>query len=69
MKLLTKNVDVKNFKLGHYISLDTVTKSEDVLAFEIDKISIDGKENEKAILALCLKNFPSYEMILNGAYV
>lgn len=69
MKLLTKNVDAKNFKLGHYISLDTVAKSEEVLAFEIDKISIDGKENEKAILALSFKNFPSYEMILNGAYV
>lgn len=70
LELLTKKVDVSKFKLGHYISLDTVGKSDKVLAFEIDKMFVEGREvADCPILALSFKDFPSYEMILNSTFV
>ncbi len=69
LDLLTKKVDVSKFKLGHYIQLDTVGKGGKVLAFEIDKMLVQGKEVvDCPILALSLKNFSSYEMILNSSF-
>ena len=69
LDLLTKKVDVSKFKLGHYIQLDTVGKGGKVLAFEIDKMFVQGKEVvDCPILALSLKNFSSYEMILNSSF-
>ena len=70
LELLTKKVDVKKFKLGHYIHLDTVGKGDKVLAFEIDKMVVMGKEIiDRPMLALAYKNFQSYEMILNSSFV
>lgn len=66
--ILTNNLDTKNLKFAHYINLGTVSSSGKVLAFEIDKIVIGDKALEKPILALCLKNFKSYEMILNSSF-
>lgn len=68
--LLTKNFDLKKLSLGHYICLDTVGQGNKVLAFEVDKISVKGKEEvKKPMLAVCLKNFSNYEIILNNCFV
>ena len=67
--LLTKNFDLKKLSLGHYICLDTVGQGNKVLAFEVDKISVKGKEEvKKPMLAVCLKNFSNYEIILNNCF-
>lgn len=66
--ILTKKIDMKNLKFAHYINLGTVADSSKVLAFEIDKIVVGEKEQEKPVLALCLKNFKSYEMILHNSF-
>lgn len=68
--ILTQNFNLKDFTLGHYIFLDTVGSGGKVLAFEIDELCVKGKEEfEKPMLALCLKNFPNYEIILNNCFV
>lgn len=67
--LLTKNFDLKKLSLGHYICLDTVGQGNKVLAFEVDKILVKGKEEvKKPMLAVCLKNFSNYEIILNNCF-
>lgn len=69
VELLTRKVDISNFESGHFINISTVGKSDKVLAFEIDKMKIGGKEiGEKPMLALSFQNFSSYEMILNSSY-
>ncbi len=70
IELLTKKVDVSKFTFGHFIHLDTVGKGDKVLTFEIDRMSVSGKEVvDKPMLALTYKNFSSYEMILNSSFV
>ncbi len=67
-EILANKFDKSDIKLAHFIPLGTVTNSGKVLAFEIDKIVVGDKEVEKPILALCLKNFKNYEMILNNSF-
>ena len=66
--VVSSNIDKKSLKFAHYINLGTVTSGGRVLAFQIDKLTIGDKEVEKPILALCLKNFSNYEMILNQSF-
>lgn len=66
--ILLNKIDMKNLKYAHYISLGTLSSSSKVLAFEIDKIMVGEKETERPMLALCLKNFKSYEMILHNSF-
>ena len=70
IELLTKKVDVSKFASGHFIKIGTVGKGDKVLAFEIDRMLLSGKEIvDKPMLALSYKNFSSYEMILNSSFV
>lgn len=57
MDVLTKSPKLKKLKMGHYISLNTLSSSDKIFVFQVDRLKIGDKIFEKAIMGLSLTNF------------
>ena len=57
--VLRRSEKLKKLKFAHYINLGTLSSSNKILVFQVDKLCIDGKALQKPMLGLCLQNFNS----------
>ncbi len=65
-KLLFRNLDHNKLKNASYISINTLSKSAKYLSFTIDKLIINRKEFNNAVVAVAIKNFENFDCILNS---
>lgn len=65
-KIILKNIDVKNLKNVKYIHIGSLSKSQEYLSFTIDKLFINKKICENAVMAVALKNFDNFDCILHS---
>lgn len=69
-ELLLKKVD-KKLRNAHYVNIETLSNSGQILIFQVDKICVAEKEVKNAVLGLSLKNFKQTfdsDIILHNYY-
>lgn len=71
LESVLKGLGQKGAMLAHYISFNTLNKSDKILVFQVDEIRIDGKTEKNAMFGLSFKNFNQAfgsDVILNNAF-
>lgn len=69
--VLSRSDKLKKLKLSHYITLNTLSNSDKILVFQVDKLKIGGSCFEKTMFGLSLKNFDNAfgsDMILHNEF-
>ena len=57
MEVLSKSKKLLSLNKAHYIKLNTINNSDEILVFEVDNLKIGEKEFKKSILGLSLVPF------------
>lgn len=65
-KLLFRNIDSNKLKNASYIDIQSISVTSKCLAFTIDKMIIDQQEYNNVTLAVVMKNFKSFDCIINS---
>lgn len=68
-KVVSKHWDRLNLKNIETIYITGLGEKEKFLTFNVDKVTIKGKEYRNARFALVMKNFENYECVLHKDYV
>lgn len=69
--VIRKSEKLKTLPCAHYINFNTLGSDNKILVFQVDRLSVDGKETEKATLGLSFKNFNEAfesDIILNNSF-
>lgn len=64
--LMLGKLNLNNFKSGKYIDISGISRQVKCLSFEVDTLQIDKRELHNVIMAVAMKNFESFDCILNN---
>lgn len=69
--ILHKSEKLQELPLAHYINFGTLNGNDKILVFQVDRLQVNGRVQEKSTLGLCFKNFRAAfgsDMILNNSF-
>jgi len=71
LEVFSKSKKLKNIKLAHFITLNSINFQNKIFVFVVDKIVLNKKIIQKPTVGLSLKDFKkslNADMIINGAF-